>query len=88
MRRNRRRRHARIRPQKKLGPNARDSAWRVAVELLAPQLYDRYQNDRWWITKTGISIRETTKIAVGPKHMLAKLIIILVIGLASFCVPF
>ncbi|CAN5523428.1 hypothetical protein BH09PLA1_BH09PLA1_11790 [soil metagenome] len=68
--------------QKKLGPNAA-TGLAVAVELLAPQLYDRYQNDRWWITKTGISLRETYKMAVGPKHMLAKLIIaVSVIGLA------
>jgi hypothetical protein len=29
----------------------------VAVDLLAPQLYDRYQNDRWLITKAGLSAR-------------------------------
>lgn len=77
-------------PQKKLGPNAA-TGLAVAVELLAPQLYDRYQNDRWWITKTGISLRETAKMATGPKHMLAKLIIALsLIGLIIICdlVPF
>ncbi|MBC8108589.1 MAG: hypothetical protein H7Z14_18535, partial [Anaerolineae bacterium] len=77
-------------PQKKLGPNAA-TGLAVAVELLAPQLYDRYQNDRWWITKTGISIRETAKMATGPKHMLAKLIIgVSLIGLIIICdlVPF
>jgi len=47
----------------------------VAVELLAPQLYDRFTNDRWLITKAGISTREVAKKAIGPKHMLAKLII-------------
>ena len=26
----------------------------------------------WLITKTGISIREVSKKAVGPQHMLAK----------------
>ena len=46
----------------------------VAVDLLAPQLYDRYQNDRYLITKAAISTRETGKLVIGPKHMLAKLI--------------
>src|SRR5205807_8477699 len=41
-------------PQHSLGPNVA-SGLAVAVDLLAPQLYDRYQNDRWLITKTGIS---------------------------------
>jgi multidrug efflux pump subunit AcrA (membrane-fusion protein) len=63
----------------------------VAVELLAPQLYDRFQNDRWLITKAGIATRETAKKAIGPKHMLAKLIIVtVVLGLMVICnwVPF
>lgn len=55
----------------------------VAVDLLAPQLYDRFQNDRWLITKAGVSARETLKMATGPKHMLAKALIALgLIGLA------
>jgi hypothetical protein len=43
-------------PGQKLGPQAA-TGLSVAADLLAPQLYDRYQNDRWLITKTGISIR-------------------------------
>jgi multidrug efflux pump subunit AcrA (membrane-fusion protein) len=70
-------------PQKKIPQNAAQSL-AVAVELVSPQLFDRFQNDRWWITKTGISIRETAKMAVGPKHMLAKLIIVLVIAALAF----
>jgi hypothetical protein len=46
----------------------------VSVDLLAPQLYDRYENDRWLITKTGLSIKELTKKAIGPQYMLAKVI--------------
>ncbi len=60
------------------------TALAVSVELLAPQLFDRYQNDRWWITKTGIAIVDTYKLAVGPKHALAKLIIAAVISLVVF----
>ena len=45
----------------------------VSVELLAPQLYDRYQNDRYLITKAGISTREVAKATIGP------------ITLAAFC---
>src|SRR6185295_10454380 len=33
-------------PQQKLGPQAA-TGLAVAVDLLAPQLFDRYQNDRW-----------------------------------------
>jgi biotin carboxyl carrier protein len=62
--------------QRPLDPRAA-TALAVAAELIAPQLYDRYQNDRWLITKAAISTRETAKLAVGPKHMLAKSIILL-----------
>src|SRR5205085_11404526 len=37
----------------------------VAVDLLAPQLYDRHQNDRWLITKAGASIKENAKLVIG-----------------------
>jgi hypothetical protein len=66
-------------PQKPLDPRAA-TALAVATELIAPQLYDRYQNDRWLITKAAISTRETAKLAIGPKHMLAKSIISLSIA--------
>jgi multidrug resistance efflux pump len=61
-------------PQHKLAPQAA-TGLAVATELLAPQLYDRYENDRYLITKMGISTREATKLAIGPKHWVAKLII-------------
>ncbi|HEV2295670.1 MAG TPA: HlyD family efflux transporter periplasmic adaptor subunit [Tepidisphaeraceae bacterium] len=70
-------------PGTKLGPQAA-TGLAVAADLLAPQLYDRYQNDRWLITKTGISIRETAKLAIGPKHMLAKTVIVLLAGITLF----
>jgi multidrug resistance efflux pump len=54
----------------------------VAVDLLAPQLYDRYQNDRWLITKIGLSAEELGKKIVGPQHTLVKLLCIA--GLAAF----
>ena len=66
-------------PDHELGPNVA-SGLSVAVDLLAPQLYDRYQNDRWLITKTGISIRETSKKAIGPKHMIGKLVAVAIIA--------
>lgn len=56
----------------------------VAVDLIAPQLYDRYVNDRWLITKAGISARENTKIVLGPKHMLGKLVFLLSIAAILF----
>lgn len=63
-------------PNQPLGPQVAQGV-AIAVELLAPQLFDRFENDRWLITKAGISTRETAKLAIGPKHMLPKLIIIL-----------
>ncbi len=53
----------------------------VAAEMLGPVLYDRYQNDRWLITKFGLWCRDSAQWAVGPKHWLAKLIIIFSIPL-------
>ncbi|HEY2586049.1 MAG TPA: HlyD family efflux transporter periplasmic adaptor subunit [Tepidisphaeraceae bacterium] len=46
----------------------------VAVEILAPQLYDRYQNDRYLVTKAGLSLREQVEHITGPRYMLAKVI--------------
>jgi RND family efflux transporter MFP subunit len=60
-------------PNTKIGAQAA-TGLAVAVELLAPQLYDRYQNDRWLITKVGLSIEDVGKKTIGPKYMLAKTI--------------
>ncbi len=58
-------------PTHKLTPQA-STGLSVAVDLLAPQLYDRYQNDRWLITKIGLSAEDVGKKIVGPQHTLAK----------------
>ncbi len=58
------------------------NALAVTADLLAPQLWDRHENDRWIAVKVGKSIAAGTKVAIGPKHVLAKLIIALVIGIA------
>jgi multidrug resistance efflux pump len=60
----------------------------VAVELLAPQLYDRYQNDRYIITKAGISVRDQLAHVTGPRYMLAKVIIAASIALIAFVLLF
>jgi biotin carboxyl carrier protein len=60
------------------------NALAVTADLLAPQLWDRHENDRWIAVKVGKSIQHATKVAIGPKHVLAKLIIALVIGLGCF----
>ena len=65
-------------PNQQVGPHVANGLT-VAVDLLAPQLWDRYYNDRWLITKAGISTRETAKMLIGPKHMLAKVVIFLVV---------
>ncbi|HET6247563.1 MAG TPA: hypothetical protein VFE47_07700, partial [Tepidisphaeraceae bacterium] len=49
----------------------------VAIDLLSPQLYDRHQNDRWLITKVGVSAKAGAELVVGPKHMLVKLCVFL-----------
>lgn len=66
-------------PNAPLGPQVAQGLG-VAADLLAPQLYDRFQNDRWLITKAGISTRETAKKAIGPRHMLAKLVIFIIVA--------
>jgi len=56
----------------------------VAVDLLAPQLFDRFQNDRWLITKAGLSAKDVGKKIVGPQHTLAKMLAILVLVAIGF----
>ena len=60
----------------------------IAVDLLAPQLYDRHENDHWLITKVGISSQRTAEELLGPKHWIAKLVtagvIILLLVLFNF----
>jgi len=56
----------------------------VAVDLLAPQLYDRHENDRWLITKVGLSAEELGKKIVGPQHTLAKALVILCAAVLVF----
>jgi len=78
-------------PDKKVQPNEA-TAIAVAVELLGPALYDRHENDRFLITKAGVSTKKTFKAVLGPKYWLAKLItIIVLIGvwlIAGAYVPF
>src|SRR5687768_14915110 len=70
-------------PGQKLGPQAA-TGLSVAADLLAPQLYDRFQNDRWLITKMGLSAKEGVKLTFGKKHTLAKVIVLAVIGVVAF----
>ncbi|MEM6315289.1 MAG: HlyD family efflux transporter periplasmic adaptor subunit, partial [Planctomycetota bacterium] len=56
----------------------------VAAELLAPQLKDRYDNDRWLITKSILSGRDLTAKIIGPQYMLGKLIAICGLALVIF----
>lgn len=61
----------------RIGPQAA-TGLAVAADLLAPQLYDRFQNDRWLITKMGLStIWIGEKVFRSPKHMLAKVVALL-----------
>ncbi|MEZ0265984.1 MAG: HlyD family efflux transporter periplasmic adaptor subunit [Phycisphaerae bacterium] len=56
------------------------NALAVTADLLAPQLWDRHENDRWIAVKVGKSVATVGKMAVGPKHVLAKLIFVLLLG--------
>jgi hypothetical protein len=56
----------------------------ISVDLLAPQLYDRHENDHWLITKVGISAKRTLEELLGPKHWIAKLVTTGVILLLLF----
>ncbi len=77
-------------PRQKTATVQETTALAVAADLLAPQLYDRYQNDRYLVTKAGLSVRDTAALAVGPKHMLAKAIIVgaaLLLAFVTFYKP-
>lgn len=43
-------------------------------DVLAPQLYDRYENDRNIFTKIGVTTKRNAKEYLGQKHTLAKLV--------------
>jgi hypothetical protein len=60
----------------------------IAAELLAPQLYDRYCNDRLIVTKMCHSIGWLAKKAVGPRHTGIKLLIVAAIALGLFVALF
>lgn len=70
-------------PQQKLDQSALQGLT-IAADLLAPQLYDRHANDRWLITKTGLSIKYLAEQTIGPKFMLAKLITVASIAAVLF----
>jgi multidrug resistance efflux pump len=70
-------------PSTKLGPQLMHGL-SVAVDLLAPQLHDRYQNDRWLITKAGLSVRAQLEHVTGPRYMIAKLIIAISLAVVVF----
>lgn len=70
-------------PQRELTPHLTTSL-AVAAEVLAPQIHDRHQNDRWLAVKIGHSVAENTKLLVGPRHTLAKVIFLAIVGIALF----
>jgi hypothetical protein len=51
----------------------------VAVDLLAPQLADRYHNDRCWLVKTGDALRQSGEKLLGPTHTLTKAVLLVVL---------
>lgn len=67
-------------PSRELTPHLTTSL-AVSAEVLAPQIYDRYENDRWLAVKIGKSIAHNSKYIIGPRHTLAKVIFFGIIGL-------
>ncbi|HEY0008954.1 MAG TPA: HlyD family efflux transporter periplasmic adaptor subunit, partial [Tepidisphaeraceae bacterium] len=67
-------------PQRELTPQLTTSL-AVLAEVMAPQIADRYQNDRYLPVKIGQSIVHNSKYILGPRHTLAKVIFASVIGL-------
>lgn len=61
-----------------------ESGVAVAADLLAPQLADRFDNDRFIITKIGLSLRNLAKRAIGPKHTGVKMLVAFGLALAIF----
>jgi len=62
----------------------------VLAEVMAPQIHDRYQDDRWLAVKVGRSIQHNSKYILGPRHTLAKVIfagIIIVALIVVFVSP-
>ncbi len=59
-------------PQDKKPTPQTTTALSVAVDLLAPQLYDRHINDRWLITKVGLSLKDLGEKIVGPEYMMRR----------------
>ncbi len=68
-------------PSKELTPHLTTSL-AVTAEVMAPQIYDRYENDRWIPVKIGKSVVHNSKYIIGPRHTLAKVVFITIIGLA------
>jgi biotin carboxyl carrier protein len=70
-------------PSRELTPHLTTSL-AVSAEVLAPQIHDRYENDRWIPVKIGKSIAHNTGYIIGPRHTLAKVIFASIVGLALF----
>ncbi len=66
-------------PSKQLTPHLTTSL-AVTAEVLAPQIHDRYENDRWLPVKIGKSFTHNSKYIIGPRHTLAKVIFIAIVG--------
>ena len=71
-------------PQTKKPTDHETTGLAVASEVLGPQLFDRWQNDRWLPVKALYSVHNTLKWAKSPVHTLYKLLIILLVVLLLF----
>lgn len=71
-------------PNRPLTPHTTTSL-AVLAEVMAPQIYDRYQDDRWLAVKIGRSLEHNSKYIIGPRHTLAKLIFIGIVAAVLLC---
>jgi len=72
-------------PNRQLTPHTTTSL-AVLAEVMAPQIYDRYQDDRWLAVKIGRSLEHNSKYIIGPRHTLAKLIFIGIVAALLLCI--
>ena len=68
-------------PTRPLTPHTTTSL-AVLAEVMAPQIHDRYQDDRWLAVKVGRSIQHNSQYILGPRHTLAKVIFFSIIAVA------
>jgi multidrug resistance efflux pump/GAF domain-containing protein len=58
----------------------------LVVDVIAPQLYDRHNSDRWLIGHAWESCKKTASYLVGPKHVVWKMVGVLAFTALMLCI--